>query len=292
MSQDSTSKRPSWIGISLALLPLWLVGSAGVAIYLSLTRESGDDAETQQRFMQEMSVDRIRDDLGKLERVIGERNLASEAGRRNLSRTASMIEGILGPQNTGYRIDRIAGPDQWPILRAKLPAKSSKAAALWVLTAYDTPHGSVDSSGVAAIIAIAQAMARDELRSEIHFIFLPHGHDPSSSLADTLGRLKAIGTPPAMVFHIGGMDGPGKLVASSRESGSTLLQSLGELGSFQDQDSDRQTTADPLADAGFKSVRVRTLPAPDPDSDAEHIAIAAGRLVEWIRRCDNLATAD
>lgn len=292
MSQDPIPKRPSWIGIGLALLPLWLVGSAGIAIYFSLTRESGEDTETQQRFMQEMSVERIRDDLGKLEQVIGERNLASEAGRRNLSRTASMIEGILGPQNTGYRIDRTAGPDQWPILRAKLPAKSAKAPTLWVLTAYDTPQGSVDSSGVAAVIAIAQAMARDELRSNLHFIFLPHGHDAASPFTDTLERLKTIGQAPTMVFHIGEMKGTGKLLASSRENGSNLLQSLAELGSLQGQDPDGQTTADPLAEAGFKIVRVRTLPGPDPGGDAEHTAIAAGRLVEWLRRCDNLTTTD
>lgn len=298
MTTELSPQRPAWVGIALTLLPLWLIGSAGVAIYLSVTRESKEASETQQRFMQEMSVERIADDLQKLTSVIGERNLSSETNRQNLSRAASMIEGILGPQNTGYAIDRIAGPAQWPILRAKLPGKSRNAPALWIVTAYDTPTGPANtlssSSGVAAAVAAAQAMARDELRVEIHFIFIPHGHDLGSPVSETITKLKAIGNPPQMAFCIDAMDRSGQLLAFTADPQATLLKSIGELGSLHALDRKQTTLADSLLQAGLPAVRVttRTNPTPDTLPHAEHIAIATGRLIEWLRRYNNLSAAD
>jgi len=298
LTTEPSPQRPAWVGIALALLPLWLIASAGVAIYLSITRESNETAETQQRFMQEMSVERIADDLHKLTGVIGERNLSSESSRQNLSRAASMIEGILGPQNTGYAIDRIAGPAQWPILRAKLPGSSQNAPALWVVTTYDTPINpaptSSASSGIAATIAAAQAMARDELQVEIHFIFLPHGNDPESPISETITKLKALGNAPQMVFHIDAMDRSGQLLAFTADPEATLLKSIGELGSLHALESNQATLADSLLKAGFKSVRITTQTNPDlePLPPAEHIAIATGRLIEWLRRCSNLSALD
>lgn len=298
MTNEPSPQRPAWVGIALTLLPVWLIASAGVAIYLSVTRESKQTAETQQQFTQEMSVERIADDLQKLTGVIGERNLSSESSRQSLSRAASMIEGILGPQNTGYTIDRIAGPARWPILRAKLPGKSRNTPALWVLTAYDTPTGSATtpsaSSGVAAAIAAAQAMARDELRVEIHFIFIPHGHDSGSPVSETIIKLKTIGDPPQMAFYIDAMDRSDQLLAFTADPQTTLLKSIGELGSLHALDSKQSTLADSLLQGGLPAVRIitQTNPAPDTLPPAEHIAIATGRLVEWLRRCNNLSAVD
>ena len=52
----------------------------------------------------------IADDLKKIVRLIGERNGSSEAAANNLTRTASMIEGLLGPGNTGYKVRRDPRP--------------------------------------------------------------------------------------------------------------------------------------------------------------------------------------
>lgn len=298
MTTESSPQPPAWVGIALTLLPVWLIASAGVAIYLSVTRESKETAETQQRFMQEMSVERIADDLQKLTSVIGERNLSSESKRQNLSRAASMIEGILGPQNTGYTIDRIAGPAQWPILRAKLPGKSRNTPALWIVTAYDTPIGGAttpsSSSGVAATIAAAQAMARDELSVEIHFIFLPHGNDLESPVSETITKLKAMGNAPQMAFCIHDMARSDQLLAFTADPQATLLKSIGELGSLHALDSKQTTLADSLLQAGLPAVRVTTQTNSSPDTlpPAEYIAIATGRLIEWLRRSNNLSAAD
>ena len=176
----------------LVLLPLWLVASGGGALWYYFHREKKQALVEQERFAQNVSTPLLADDLRKIVEVIGERNASSETAAANLSRTASMIEGLLGPSNTGYAVRQTKGPADWPLLQVTLTGKNPDAPAVWVLTSYDSRAGSrgaeANATGLAATLAAAQALARDKPEVSIHFVFLPHANDPESPVIETAAK--------------------------------------------------------------------------------------------------------
>jgi hypothetical protein len=136
---------------------------------------------------------------------------------------AALIEGTLGPDNAGYRVERVLGPtsgvEAWPILLATLPGGSGDP--LWVVAAYDQdPSGGgveANATGVVSTLAVAQALGRDTLDRPIVFAFLPHGYDPESPVVPMLQVLnrKKDGMDRMLVVEAMGQGGNG-LIASSR----------------------------------------------------------------------------
>ncbi|HEX7261991.1 MAG TPA: M28 family peptidase, partial [Luteolibacter sp.] len=195
------SKRSRWITLLLVLLPLWLVGSGGGALWYYFHREKKQALVEEERFAQAVSVPLMADDLRKIVEVIGERNGSSETAAANLTRTASMIEGLLGPGNTGYLVRKTNGPAQWPILQVTLAGKNPEASAVWILTSYDSRPGSrgaeANATGLAATVAAAQTLARDKPNVPVHFVFLPHVNDVESPVVDTAAKFTALAKAPA-----------------------------------------------------------------------------------------------
>src|SRR6478735_2186227 len=102
ISSMGNPKRSRAITLLLVLLPLWLVGSGGGALWYYFHKQKKQALVEEERFAQAVSAPLMADDLRKIVEVIGERNASSETAKANLSRTAAMIEGLLGPGNTGY----------------------------------------------------------------------------------------------------------------------------------------------------------------------------------------------
>ncbi len=296
--------RPRWTAILLVLLPLWLLGSGGVALWYYFHREKQQAQVEQQHFAQAVSVPLLADDLRKIVAVIGERNSSSENAAANLTRAASMIEGLLGPSNTGYSVKRIKGPTQWPILQVTLLGKNPQAPAVWVLTSYDSRSGSrgadANASGLAATLAAAQALARDQPVSSVHYVFLPHSNDLESPVIETAAKLaellKSSGLPRA-ILCVEAMGAGETLWLSSRDVSATPLNLGSGLGSVYGAEvvclGDDHDLASILFEMNLPAVRVATralITAKEPDERlpfAPTVAAASGRLIELIRRCSS-----
>lgn len=296
------AKRPGWIIFLLVLLPLWLIASGVAALWYYFHLEKKEALVEQQRFSQSVSIPLLSDDLRKIVEVIGERNGSSEIAAANLSRAASMIEGLLGPSNTGYAVKRVTGPSQWPLLQVSILGKNSDAPANWVLTSYDSPVGSrgieANATGLVATLAAAQALANDKPSSSVHFLFLPHANDRDGPLLETAGKVLELlkSTPPKSLLYVEAMGAGEALWFSSRETGAAPLNwsvGLGEIHGAEDlclaEDSDFTSI---LAESGLPAVRVSTrssLKSTQEDDRlpfAPTVAASTGRLIELIRRCD------
>lgn len=292
---ESKSRSP-WVVVLLILLPTWLVGSAGFALWYYFYREKKEAAVDQERFVTAVSVDLLEDDLRKLVTVIGERNTSSETASANLSRASSMIEGLLGPTNTGYPVQKIQGPAKWPILQVTIRGKKEKEPALWIIASYDSPVGSrgaeTNASGLASALAAAQALAADKPEAPIHFAFIPHANDPAGPLEDTANRLvtaiKASGTPKA-ILSVEVMGAREELWLTSDQPSLPPVRLMTGLGSVSN-DAPVGIAAS-LAKAGLPAARVSTHIGASPAGDEERppfgptIAGSTGRLIELIRRC-------
>jgi hypothetical protein len=296
---DAPAKRSRWVTLLLVVLPLWLVASGAVAIWFSLHRDNERTTVEQQRFTQTASVAMIADDLKKLVEIIGERHGATETAAKNLTRTASMIEGLLGPGNTGYTVRREQGPAEWPLIHVTLRGKKPEKPAIWVLSSYDSRPGSpgaeANATGLAATLAAAQALAGDTPAVSVHFVFLPHANDPESPVLETAAKFKEMAGSPKAVLCVEAMGAGDDLWLSSRDTAASplpLAQGVGKVYGAEviclGEDAD---LASVLFEMGLPAVRVATRPivtaqeADDRPPSAATVAASAGRLAEFIRRC-------
>lgn len=290
--------RPArWMRVLLVLLPAWLLGSAVVAVWGYFHRERGRELERNEAFAREVSAPGIADDLRKLGEVIGERNPSSPATAANLTRAAAMIDGVLGPSNTGYQVRRIPGPADWPLLQTTLQGSDAQAAPLWVLCGYDSPRGTggaalPEASGLASTLAAAQSLAGVRPRRTVHFVFIPHALDPQSPVKETMEILLRTIEPPAIAWWIDVMGTADELRVSPCGDHRPVegpLVGLGRIITDEPASGAVALLAD-LAGPGLGVCRVSSAPpmaegrpaAAPPD--AARVAASAGRMVEWIRR--------
>ena len=300
MSAASDAPKPrKWMAALLVILPLWLLASGGFAIWHYFHREKVRAIEERMTFSRAVSAGAIGDDLQKLLEVVGERHGGSESAGKNLTRASSMVEGSLGPSNTGLAVRKLEGPAQWPIIEASIPGSQPEARPVWVVATLDsrpgTPGAEANASGLAAAMAAAQALASTKPEATIHFAFLPHGNDPSAPILETAQRLARQTGGDATILCVEAMGGGEDLWLSSRDAEAaplSLASGLGVVRGVEDVclSDDADLTA-LLFQMGLSAVRVSTRAAiapQDPDNrmpDAAMVAASAGRLVELIRRC-------
>lgn len=300
--QSGRPKRHRGVVIFLSLLPLWLLGSTVVGLWLwNRGGEVGEEAATR-GFRTPISTESLQDDLRKLTEIVGPRHAGTEAGATGLRRAASMIEGSLGPGNAGYKVQVEPGPEtpngSWPIIIARLPGSKPGLA---VLAGYDAnPAGGgveANATGVASTMAAAQALAGEELGKAVTFVFVPHAYElegPVIATADrALGQLGDIST--VLVVEATGADR--SLMVSSRDTEllpafEGLARIVGAEVVCLGEDTD---PASVLFEMSAPAVRVSTRPIvlPDEADDVlpkpeEHVE-ATRRLTDLIRR---LASAD
>ena len=296
--------RPKWLTLVLVLAPLWLIVSAGFAVHHRVTSEASEEQRPRNQFSRSISAKEIGDDLRKITTWIGERHPSGDSPSKNLTRTAAWIEGLLGPSNTGYVIEKKQAPLQWPILMAKLPGKDPNKSAVWVITTYDSKGGSngieANATGLVASIAAARALAGSEVSADIHFVFLPHFNDPESPRMETAALLKnliAENPLPKAVLCVEAMGAQAALQATSRDA--TLLANLPlhDLATAVEADpaclDDDKDLASVLFEMGLPAARIASRPPlasdePDDRMPTEStLAQTAIYLTELIKRCVN-----
>lgn len=291
---SETRGRPLGVTLLLVGLPVWLALSAAVALWLYYQ----EDEPEQPRFTREISAPMLADDLRKFVEVIGERNPSSGRAAANLGSAAAMIEGLLGPSNTGYSVALERGPAAWPLVSVTLAGRNRAAAApVWVVAAYDSRPGSrgaeANASGTTAVLAAAQAIAADEPATSVHFVFIPHDNDPESPVAETsliLAEKLIRQSGASVVLCVEAMGAGEDLLLTAADPAAlppALTAGPGRIGDTVAGDS----LAGRLHGLGLPAVRIATrdrLAADEPDERLPFsgtVVISTGKLIELIRRC-------
>lgn len=294
----SKKKRPIIIPILLVLLPAWLIISAGLGLVKNLKDEEEATQKAEQLFARDLSSDLIADDLNKLVTLIGERNTATP---EKLAATASMLQGLLGPSNTGYLINLTKGPADFPIIQVTVQGAAASAGPIWVLTSYDSPPGSrgaeKNATGLAATLAAAQALANSTPSHPIHFLFLPHANEPDSPLAETALSVASLikNAPQAKaILCVEAMGARETLILTGRDTESLPTKEFAGLGEILGAEiiclGDDSDLASTLFEMNLPALRIATRPTLLPEEKDEKlpfaptVTAAAGRLLELIKR--------
>jgi hypothetical protein len=284
--------------VALVLLPAWLIASGAIAIVLYFQNQSKQGARLDHAFSRMVSAQSIADDVEKLTRVIGERHDGSESAARALTQAARMIEGALGPSNVGLEIRKVAGPSAWPILTSTIPGAHPDQAPIWLVTSYDSRPGSMgvqaNATGVASLMAVAQALVSSPLARPIQIAFLPHANAPDSPVLDTAARLGALAKDAHLILCIEAMAANDSLWLTSRDTESPALPHLAGLGEVKGADvtclNEDSDLASLLYESGLPAVRISTcaqLTKENPDHQPirpETLAASTGRLVTFVQR--------
>lgn len=286
------------IPILLVILPLWLIASAGFALVKYFKDEKKAAIEETQRFSSTVSTVSIEDDLRKIITLIGERNTSTPD---KLSATSSMIQGTLGPANTGYEIKTTGGSAEFPIISVTVNSVKPEAAPIWLVTSYDSPSGSAGSeknaTGLVATLAAAQSLASESPDRPIHFLFLPHANDTDSPILETAvtaaNLIKATTTPRA-ILCIEAMGDAEELILSSRDTEALPDAALDGLGKILGAEviclGDDLDIASILFEMNLPALRVATRPTLLPEEKdsklpfAPTLAASTGRLIEFVNR--------
>lgn len=302
MTEESAPRRDRRVTLLLWMLPLWLVLSSGVGMWMYFRKQEAAALEEQLKFATQISEAGLQDDMAKLLGFVGERHTASEAGAKGLNRAAAMIEGSLGSGNAGYAVEKVRTPETsvgtWPLIIATLRGKNDKADPVWIIAAYDTRPGSpgaeANASGVASVLAAAHELAAKTPQRTVCFAFLPHAYDADSPLMETFGVLRGRIGAASEVLVVESMGVAKQLMVSSRDAESRALRQVSGLGEVMGAESicleDDFDLSSVLFETGLPAVRVATRPVvkiDEADSGAPDPAIHAGStgaLVTLIQR--------
>ena len=238
MTEESPPTLQRRVAFLLWLVPLGLVCTSGLGLWLHFKGKAKSEQVEQARFTTEINPDLLHDDMGKMLGFVGERHVSSPTGIQGLQRAAAMIEGSLGPANAGYKIESISGPDvdgsRWPILIATLRGSDTKAAALWIVAPYDTRPGSpgseANATGVVSVMAAAHALANTSPKRAVHFAFIPHAYDGESPVTELQALLAERIGKASSVLVVESMGSAEKLMISSRDAENVALRQTTGLG--------------------------------------------------------------
>lgn len=303
MIDDEPVRKPRWLTWLLVILPAWCIVSTIAALWYYFHREERDAQVENERFAQAISIPMLEDDLNKIVQWIGPRNTASDAEKIQLSRAASMIEGLLGPTNTGYDVTKHRDVAEWPIMQVSLAGKNRDAAPLWIITSYDSPANSrgaeTNASGLAATLAAAQATARDQPTRPVHFLFLPHAYHHAGSADESFEKIRTILTSnnsPYAVWWIEAMGTSEKIFIETNDSQQPWLHVAAGIAQ-NPLELPPAFFLQKLTEDGIDLNRISTQLGSIPAEQNERVpfaptvAISSGKLVEMIRRTTLLPVA-
>lgn len=296
--------RKRWMTVLLVLLPTWLVVSAAVGIWWQIRKADQREVDEQARYPRTVNAKELMEDVRKIAFVVGERGTGSVEARRGLDRVAALIEGGLGPSNTGYRIRRSPGPrvvdGGWSLIEVSRVGRNTKAAAVWVVCGYDAEPGQRgierNASGVAAVMAAARELVDADLERSLHFLFVPHAFEPESPVLETvalaLRRIESAGGA-RQVLCVEEMGRSAQLGVATRDTESPVVEEIAGVGKVLGAEAqclqDDVDLASVLFESGLPAARVTSATAgvegaPESLPDPKLLAGSTGRLVELLRR--------
>ncbi len=275
--------------IFLTILPVWLVASTAIGLWL--WHKGGEGQPEPAKLRTPVSVEGLESDLKKIVEIAGPRHVGSDRGAIGLRRISAMIRGTLGPENAGYLLEVHPGPPtergSWPIVIARLPGEGPPLA---VVAGYDAPADRVgvefNGTGVASLLAVAQAMAGESPGRPVAFAFVPHAYDEKAPLEETARRLVDHLGEVGTVVLVEATGGSERLIASAHDR-ELLAPFEGRVAIAEVEDSGADPFG-PLFEMGAPLVRVASQGGlaerasnerlPDP---AVHAA-ATGRLGQLV----------
>jgi len=184
-----------FIRASLTAVPLGLVALTIAAFVFFFSKDTAELKSTHaisSMFRREISEQDLRDSVAMLATTIGPRPAGEE---RSLRMAATWIESSLGPSNMGYKVEKQvyeADGQEFRNLIAELPG-GERALEIVVVGAHydsvpDSPAANDNGTGVAALLAIANAFVGTKHARTLRFVAFVN-EEPPFFQTESMGSL-------------------------------------------------------------------------------------------------------
>jgi hypothetical protein len=138
-------------------------------------------------------------------------------------------------------------------------------------------------------------LAAEKPVNSVHFLFIPHAHDPDAPILETATQVKSLIAESRQILCVESMGAGETLWLTSRDVAAQPLEKISGLGKVRGAEvvclGEDQDLASVLFEMNLPAVRVATRPMLMPDEpdasigDPGLLSASTGRLVELIRRC-------
>lgn len=228
-----------WAKILIVAVPVWLLLSGSVGLYLHFHYQEKERQEQQHAYRKDINAKSLADDFSKISSWVGARHHQTAEARQGLMRMASMIEGALGVNNIGYEVSKMAGKSHGdftaPLLLADVLRRKTKEE-IWLIVPYDSPaslpRGQASASAVAVSFAVAQSLVGRSFERNVRFLYVPMAYADEQDRLDMAAQVqRVIATQGGaiQVLVLGSQLHEGKLTALTRDSGQPLLRNAADL---------------------------------------------------------------
>ena len=177
---------------AIVALPVGLALSAGVAMFLKVTRAEKTGMEGVTYAASSFDVSTLRDTTTKIDDFASERDFETAAGQVAMRRMVSLIEGSLSSVNLGYRVWSERGEVKGEKIWKNYWVNSNEGEGEGDLLLWTTYSESSNSASVAALLSVAEWMrGRDfERRIRVAFVWGNEGLPAvTDGLTDRRGRI-------------------------------------------------------------------------------------------------------
>jgi len=166
MSEKNEEKPVRKFGIILSIIPLFLIVSVCVALYLGANEETPEQVPVEG----EVTLSEMQDYLNKLTHLVGKRDLESKEGQQGLRSVSAMIDGTLSPANIGYEIFQKNDPAEgllWRTLWVEIGPKDDDKASVLLI-----PYGK-SGAEVAFSLGLAEYFTKHKPQGKLKLVFYP-----------------------------------------------------------------------------------------------------------------------
>lgn len=299
MNQEVERKSRRWVVALLVVLPLWMAVSGGIGLWIWWRGQVAAEQAGPAKFATAIEAGALASDVRKLVEIAGPRGVGSEEERTGLDRAEAMIESSIGPSNAGYVIEKMPAPPTpegraWPVMVATL--QGDERPPLWVVAGYDTAVANpveANATGLAAVLAVANALSGERLGRPVKFGFLPHVYDDASPVLKTLDAFTRWMGEAETVLVVEAMGAGEELWISSRDAKRVSRPTFEESGKVVGAEvvclEDDFDLSSVLFEMNRPAVRVATRPVVAGDEqaaelpDAEAHARATEKLAALVR---------
>ena len=298
MNEEVDRKSRRWVVALLVVLPLWMAVSGGIGLWIWWRGQVAAEQAGPAKFATAIEAGALASDVMKLVEIAGPRGIGSEEKRAGLGRAEAMIESSIGPSNAGYVVEKMPAPPTadgraWPVMVATL--QGDDRAPLWVIAGYDTAVANpveANSTGLASVLAVANALSGERLGRPVKFAFLPHVYEAEAPVLKTLDAFTRWMGEAEAVLVVEATGAGEELWISSRDAERVAAPAFQDSGKVVGAEvvclGDDFDLSSVLFEMNRPAVRVSTRPVVGPSDeeialpDADAHAAATRRLADLV----------
>ena len=219
MSEGETTKGP-WIWkAAIVFLPTGLAISAAIAMWMKVSGGTNDEMVKLNYLASEFDSKSLRDATSKLEDLVGERGYVGESSQIGLRRAAALIEGTVGPNNLGYKVESDKGLTKEGRIWKNYWIDGKEKGGGGVVLLWADYSRMEESASVSALLSLAEWMRGRDFEKKIRVAFLHNEEELPVVTSD----LKTRQSVELIQVHGLGMGSNGVSFTAASEQATTFL---------------------------------------------------------------------